>query len=281
MADVAVPSIATATPAATDTVLGVKAGAVKRFSAQELVNAAVAAVTPAGGTLAVTGALSTTGNITQTGTNAIYNANGTTGWGGYSVTRSGTGTGGMLIGVDDGSTFGGAAGTSVIRYDNTFDIRRASNLIATLDASGNLGLGVTPSAWSLGKALQLNNANATLWGAGNGVYLMRGTNYNGGYKYTDTGVPARMLSVDDSGFTFNIAASGTAGNAVTWTTALTLDVNSTLSVGGATTGGGVNAIAMFNGVAPGGSIAGGTLWVEGGALKYRGSSGTVTTIAAA
>lgn len=64
MADVSVPSIATATPAATETVVGVTSlAAVKRFSIQDLVNAGVAAVTPTGGTMAVTGAFSATGLI--------------------------------------------------------------------------------------------------------------------------------------------------------------------------------------------------------------------------
>jgi hypothetical protein len=41
------------------------------------------------------------------------------------------------------------------------------------------------------------------------------------------------------------------------------------------------AIVIYNGTAPTGNVAGGTLYVESGALKYRGSSGTVTTLAAA
>lgn len=42
----------------------------------------------------------------------------------------------------------------------------------------------------------------------------------------------------------------------------------------------VGVIGIANGTAPGSSPGGmGQLWVEGGALKYRGSSGTVTTIA--
>ena len=40
-------------------------------------------------------------------------------------------------------------------------------------------------------------------------------------------------------------------------------------------------IVIFNGTAPTGNVTGGTLYVESGALKFRGSSGTVTTIAAA
>jgi hypothetical protein len=43
--------------------------------------------------------------------------------------------------------------------------------------------------------------------------------------------------------------------------------------------GAAKAIVIYNGTAPTGNIAGGTLYVESGALKYRGSSGTVTTLA--
>jgi hypothetical protein len=42
------------------------------------------------------------------------------------------------------------------------------------------------------------------------------------------------------------------------------------------------AIHMGNGTAPSANIAsGGILYVESGALKYRGSSGTITTLGAA
>jgi len=41
----------------------------------------------------------------------------------------------------------------------------------------------------------------------------------------------------------------------------------------------VNVVHIANGTAPTASITGGLLWVESGALKFRGSSGTVTTLA--
>lgn len=34
------------------------------------------------------------------------------------------------------------------------------------DASGNLGIGVTPSAWNVGKALQIGSYGITLWDTG-------------------------------------------------------------------------------------------------------------------
>jgi hypothetical protein len=47
------------------------------------------------------------------------------------------------------------------------------------------------------------------------------------------------------------------------------------------TGSATNFLAIQNGTAPTLNIAGGWIYVEGGALKYRGSSGTVTTLAVA
>lgn len=45
--------------------------------------------------------------------------------------------------------------------------------------------------------------------------------------------------------------------------------------------GGSNVLALANAVAPTTNIVGGSLYVEAGALRYRGSSGTVTTLAPA
>lgn len=62
------------------------------------------------------------------------------------------------------------------------------------------------------------------------------------------------------------------------------DGNGNFLVGGATAAGSsaVGVIGIKNGTAPGSSPAGmGQLYVESGALKYRGSSGTITTLGAA
>lgn len=79
--DVSVPSIASVTPIAGDSVLGVQGGLVKRFPvialvaaagtldgttlASNVVNASLNAVTPTGGTLNVAGALASTGYLTS------------------------------------------------------------------------------------------------------------------------------------------------------------------------------------------------------------------------
>ena len=63
---------------------------------------------------------------------------------------------------------------------------------------------------------------------------------------------------------------------------MTLDANGNLLVGLATAGTtAAKTIQIANGTAPTANVTGGQLYVESGALKFRGSSGTITTIAAA
>jgi hypothetical protein len=60
------------------------------------------------------------------------------------------------------------------------------------------------------------------------------------------------------------------------------EIHRVLLVGGtSTTGGESGNIGIHNSTAPSGNIAGGWLYVESGILKYRGSAGTITTLAVA
>ena len=63
---------------------------------------------------------------------------------------------------------------------------------------------------------------------------------------------------------------------------MTRDTSGTLLVGLATAGTtAAKTIQIANGTAPTANVTGGQLYVESGALKYRGSSGTITTLGAA
>jgi hypothetical protein len=104
-----------------------------------------------------------------------------------------------------------------------------------LDSSGNLGLGVTPSAWSGFRALQVGGATS-IWsstsGAGSSFYsnnvYFNGTNrirLNAGYAteyIQDSSAGAHIW--------FN-AASSTAGSIISFTQAMTLDASGNLAVG--------------------------------------------------
>jgi len=103
----------------------------------------------------------------------------------------------------------------------------------TLNTSGNLGLGVTPSAWNTSyKALQVG-ASAVLWSTGTGGARL-GVNY-----FLNSADSLRYISSNfatdyrqsNGEHQFYTAASGTAGNAITFTQAMTLDASGNLGVG--------------------------------------------------
>lgn len=61
-----------------------------------------------------------------------------------------------------------------------------------------------------------------------------------------------------------------------------MDADSNIMIGLTAVGtSATHTIAIGNGTAPTGNVAGGQLYVESGALKYRGSSGTITTLGSA
>ena len=112
-----------------------------------------------------------------------------------------------------------------------------NNLRATLDASGNLGLAVTPSAWSVIQAMQVLN---TSWGASpNNLISYQSSNvfFDGAFKYITNGTATQYRMNDSGVFSWFIAPSGTAGNAITFTQAMTLFSTGNLAVGGTSDGG--------------------------------------------
>lgn len=104
-----------------------------------------------------------------------------------------------------------------------------------IDVSGNLGLGVTPSAWaSTFRAIQA--VNGATFAADPGGATQIGQNYyraSGGNTYISNGAAA-LYQVGAGTFQWFTAPSGTAGNAISFTQAMTLDANSNLIVGGTT-----------------------------------------------
>jgi hypothetical protein len=148
------------------------------------------------------------------------------------------------------------------------------------DTAGNLGLGVTPSAWNTAiKAIDMNTTGGA-FAFTDSMQIAYNTYFDSaGYKYKTTNSAARYQVGQGAHFWYT-APSGTAGNAISWTQALSLTAVGNLLLGGTSDPtSAAKAIVIYNGTAPTGNIAGGTLYVEAGALKYRGSSGTVTTLA--
>jgi hypothetical protein len=105
----------------------------------------------------------------------------------------------------------------------------------TVDASQNVGIGVTPSAWVSGKWIQIQSASA-VGQQGNGTANLMTNAYESSantFSYILSDAASRYNAQRGSHAWFS-AASGTAGNAITFTQAMTLDTNNRLSIGGTT-----------------------------------------------
>jgi hypothetical protein len=105
-----------------------------------------------------------------------------------------------------------------------------------LDSAGNLGLGVTPSAWWGGmKSIDVGGVSS-LAGGSNFLNLVSNGYLNSSLSYIyKTSSFATLYQQASSGqHQWFTAPSGTAGNAITFTQAMTLDANATLYTDGGT-----------------------------------------------
>jgi hypothetical protein len=100
-----------------------------------------------------------------------------------------------------------------------------------LDSSGNLGLGVTPSAWG-GSFIAYEGVGGSVGSnSGGDLYTLQNAYFDGTnfvYKISAAATYARQTSGQHRWY---IAPSGTAGNAITFTQAMTLDANGRLGIG--------------------------------------------------
>jgi len=100
---------------------------------------------------------------------------------------------------------------------------------ARLDSSGNLGLGVTPSAWTTVTPV-FQVGRASLYGFSNEVRLSANFFFNGADRYIANDF-ATSYNQANGAHKFFTATSGTAGDAISFTQAATLTAAGTFLVG--------------------------------------------------
>ena len=153
----------------------------------------------------------------------------------------------ILSGTDGLSDVDGTAATPAIRGTDantgiffpaadTIAFAEGGAEVARFDSSGNFGLGGTPTAWAAGQnAMQFKNGGLSLWALSNGQngYIYSNAYWDGSNnRYLNNGFANTYAINNSSGIhAWYNAPSGTAGNAITFTQAMTLDASGNLGVG--------------------------------------------------
>jgi hypothetical protein len=153
---------------------------------------------------------------------------------GLRVTESG--------GADVRMVAGGSSGFFGTYSNHPLQFLTDSGTKMTLTSTGNLGLGVTPSAWlSVYRAFQIGVGGGISGRTDSGLEMqLLGNAYrntSGNYIYSTTDKAARFVLDGDASFGWYNAPSGTAGNAISFTQAMTLTSGGNLLVGTTTDNG--------------------------------------------
>jgi hypothetical protein len=156
------------------------------------------------------------GTVTNLTGTASININGTVG----ATTAS---TGAFTTLSTTGNVTLGDASTDTLNVGN-------GDLIK--DASGNLGLGATPNAWvGSNDVLQFGSFGAITSSQETTVYTNAYRNAGADYIYLTSSLGASFYDQYNGVHAWNIAGTGTAGNVISFTQAMTLNASGNLGVG--------------------------------------------------
>ena len=138
----------------------------------------------------------------------------------------------MATGSERTISASGASEATVLTFKRWNGSSYVSDVI--MNGSGNLGLGVTPSAWNSDYKVLNYGSAGLLYGRVGSQEVAFGTNWYrdsaASFLYSTTGYASYYAQVSGAHSWFT-APSGTAGNAITFTQAMTLDASGNLGVG--------------------------------------------------
>jgi hypothetical protein len=154
-----------------------------------------------------------------------------------------TGAANAYVDFSDGTVTSRLQNSGALLFGTTSNhsllLRTNSTTQATLDTSGNLGLGVTPESWFSSERVMRIGLGAGFGGRTNtaselNLYANAYISTGGSPTYIANGTATRYAQ-DTGKHLWYTAASGTAGNTISFTQALTLNTNGALVLQGGNT----------------------------------------------
>jgi hypothetical protein len=135
----------------------------------------------------------------------------------------------VFKGDGTGGALGSSATANAVMYLN--GTKKLTTGTALQFDGTNLGLGVTPSAWGSGSSAFQNTAGS-IWRFGtDNIYFGQNYYFNGTNRIYSTTNNATEYQQGNGQHRWFNAPSGTAGNAITFTQAMTLDASGNLGIG--------------------------------------------------
>jgi hypothetical protein len=164
----------------------------------------------------------------------------TVGSGKFAVFNDTTGAYGLTLDkfnnltVISGSVYTPNTYTQIINSGSANTLTIGANNISTmtLDTNGNLGLGVTPSAWYTGSQAFQNSSGAVWQYSGSNIYIGQNYYLNGSLsRIYSTTAAASEYNQSGGAHRWYTAPSNTAGNPITFTQAMMLNASGYLGIG--------------------------------------------------
>ena len=134
--------------------------------------------------------------------------------------------------ISSTSITNGTSNVTILSSGGAVNIATNGTTAMTIDTSQNVGIGTTPSAWGSGYKVIQNTAG--FFGNYQTSTMIVGQNFYdsaaGSFKYVANGLVSKYEQAGGGHAWYN-APTGTAGNAVSFTQAMTLDSSGNLLVG--------------------------------------------------
>jgi hypothetical protein len=120
---------------------------------------------------------------------------------------------------------------------NGLQLFTGASAAVTVDTSGNVGIGVTPSAWASGnRFIDINNSASFGAFGGTDSMMLANAYWNGSnWVRKNANNAFRMVMESTSGtpsWTFQYAANSTAGSTISWSEAMRIDTSGNVGIGG-------------------------------------------------